>query len=142
MSRRRTILILTVALALAVAAVMTHPGAQPVSPGGVLRIAVLTDEGTLQPYSYKTGYPGWNLLLLVYDTVLQLDADNIPRPHLAREVRVAPDGLTYTVGLRSGVRWHDGRPLTADDVKFTYEYFRRIPTAASRRRCAPSTRSW
>jgi peptide/nickel transport system substrate-binding protein len=60
----------------------------------------MTDEGTLQPSSYKTGYPGWTLLLLVYDTVLQLDADNVPRPHLARKVPVAPGGLTYTVALR------------------------------------------
>jgi peptide/nickel transport system substrate-binding protein len=96
----------------------------PRVPGAAsMRIAILTDEGTLQPYTYKTGYPGWNMLLLVYDTVLQLDVENVPRPLLAREVRSSTDGLAYDVTLRPGIRWHDGRPLTAEDVKFTYDYF-------------------
>src|SRR5437867_1789522 len=100
------------------------PAAAP-SPATVpsLRLAILADEGTLQPYTYKTGYPGWNMLMLVYDSVMQLDADNVPRPLLAREVKAAGDGATYDIALRSGITWHDGQPLTADDVKFSYEYF-------------------
>jgi len=34
---------------------------------------------------------------------------------------VSPDGKTWTVTLRSGVKWHDGAPVTADDVKFTFD---------------------
>jgi peptide/nickel transport system substrate-binding protein len=88
-----------------------------------LRIAIPNDEGALTPYTYKFGYPGWNMLTLVYDTVLQLDAEQAPKPLLATEVKASPDGLSYDIALRSGVRWHDGKPLTAEDVKFTYEYF-------------------
>jgi peptide/nickel transport system substrate-binding protein len=125
MPRRPFVFVAIALLSGAVLAVAGDSLAQPAWPGDarVLRIAILTDEGTLQPYTYKTGYPGWNLLSLVYDTVLLLDADNVPRPHLAREVQATADGLVYTVGLRAGIRWHDGRPLTADDVRFTYEYF-------------------
>jgi peptide/nickel transport system substrate-binding protein len=88
-----------------------------------LSIAIPADEGTLTPYSYKFGNPGYYLLMLVYDSILQLDADNVPKPLLAKEVKVSPDGSSYDITLRSGVRWHDGQPLTSDDVKFTYEYF-------------------
>ena len=49
-----------------------------------LRIAILLDEGTLQPYTYVTGYPGWNVLSLVYDTLFIMDADNLPKPWLAK----------------------------------------------------------
>jgi peptide/nickel transport system substrate-binding protein len=51
---------------------------------------------------------------------MYLDSHGLPQPELAaRPVELAPDGLTYTVTLRSDVRWHDGQPFTADDVLFT-----------------------
>ena len=43
-----------------------------------LRIGVTSDESTINPYTYVTGYPGWNLLLLQYDTLYQFDADGVP----------------------------------------------------------------
>jgi len=60
---------------------------------------------------------------LMYDTVLQLDAEQSTKPLLATDVKASQDGTAYEITVRSGVRWHDGKPLTADDVKFTYEYF-------------------
>lgn len=41
-------------------------------------------------------------------------------PLLARRIDVAPDGCTYTVHLRRGLRWSDGQPLTSADVTFTW----------------------
>jgi peptide/nickel transport system substrate-binding protein len=41
---------------------------------------------------------------------------------LATSWEVSPDGKTYTFHLRKGVTWQDGRPFTADDVAFTYNY--------------------
>ena len=64
------------------------------------------------------------LVDLVYDKLLAPSpyVDN-PQPALAESVtRVDPS--TWDVTVRSGVTWQDGQPLTADDVKFTYEYFR------------------
>ncbi len=40
---------------------------------------------------------------------------------LAERWEVSPDALTWTFHLRRGVKWHDGRDFTADDVKFTYD---------------------
>ncbi|MGH2917810.1 MAG: ABC transporter substrate-binding protein [Solirubrobacteraceae bacterium] len=46
----------------------------------------------------------------------------MPRPWLARSIRTSADGRRLTVRLARGARWHDGEPLTAADVAFTFEY--------------------
>ncbi len=63
--------------------------------------------------------------LLRYDKNLQLEAE------LARSWDISPDNLTITFHLRNDVRWHDGHPLTADDVLFTYRLLvdPSVPTA-------------
>ena len=43
-----------------------------------------------------------------------------PLPWLAKEVRISNDRRTYTVRLRKGLQWSDGKPITADDVVFTW----------------------
>ena len=56
----------------------------------------------------------------VYDTLVEPDANLEMRPALAESWDVTPDQLTWTFHLRRGVTFHDGSPLTADDVVFTY----------------------
>ncbi|MEX1018616.1 MAG: ABC transporter substrate-binding protein [Litorilinea sp.] len=92
-----------------------------------LRIAIVGDESTLTPYTYITGYPGWNLLLLQYDTLMQLDLAGVPQPWLATNAEYSDDGLTVTLDLREDVTWHDGEPFTAEDVKFSVEYYKAHP---------------
>ena len=99
--------------------------AKPVS----LRMAILSDESTLNPYTYVLGYPGWNMLNLVYDTLFILDADSLPKPWLAKEDKISADGKVHTITLRNDVKWHDGKPLTSADVKFTYEYYQKVVRA-------------
>ncbi len=89
-----------------------------------LRIGILGDESTLTPYSYVTGYPGWNMLMLQYDSLYQLDLDGVPQPWLVSEASTSDDGLTITLDLKEGITWHDGEPLTAEDVQFTVEYYK------------------
>ncbi|MBA2450419.1 MAG: ABC transporter substrate-binding protein, partial [Chloroflexi bacterium] len=50
--------------------------------------------------------------------------DFTPTADLAETWSAAPDGLSWTFNLRKGVTWHDGRPFTADDVKFTLELYK------------------
>ncbi len=95
---------------------------EPMEPTS-LRMAILDTENSLNPYTYRSGYPGWNMLLLQYDTLLQLDTDGVPQPWLASEMDVSDDGMTITFTLRDDVTWHDGEPFTAEDVKFTIEYY-------------------
>ena len=95
-----------------------------------VRAAITGDEGTLNPYTYVTGFPGWNLLMLQYDSLMQIDTEGLPQPWLATSVEPSEDGLVYSIELAEGVTWHDGEPLTADDVVFTVEYFTNNPAAS------------
>ncbi|MEN9205667.1 MAG: peptide ABC transporter substrate-binding protein, partial [Thermostichales cyanobacterium DRC_bins_46] len=89
-----------------------------------LSIAINRDESTLQPYTYVTGYPGWNLLNLIYDTLFILDAENQPQPWLVESMQVSEDGKTYTLKLKEGVKWQDGETLTSADDKIAYEFYK------------------
>lgn len=99
----------------------------PDGQSGRLAVAIVGDESTLTPYSYVTGYPGWNLLTMQYDTLYQIDMNGVPQPWLAAAADVSEDGLSVTLTLRDDVTWHDGEPFTADDVKFTVDYFKEFP---------------
>ncbi|WP_299310254.1 peptide ABC transporter substrate-binding protein [uncultured Croceicoccus sp.] len=67
------------------------------------------------------------VLFSLFDPLVRMDPDGLVQPHLAAEVPslenggISEDGLRWRVRLRDDVRWHDGRPFTADDVKFTLE---------------------
>lgn len=102
------------------------PGSpSPGRPGGeVLRLAIPGDENNFAPFgitfqSLKTQ----DILNLVYDTLLYSPNQEKPEPWLASEASKSSDGRVWTFKIRPGITWHDGRPVTAEDVKFTYEYF-------------------
>ncbi len=106
--------------ALAIAAFFTI-AAPSEAAGTTLRIPFPRDPGTLTPLTFTLGYP---LLTLVYDTITWRDRNGVPRPWLAQSVRTADGGRRVVVRLRDGLRWHDGRALTARDVVFTYHFMR------------------
>ncbi|MDQ3435359.1 MAG: ABC transporter substrate-binding protein [Actinomycetota bacterium] len=87
-----------------------------------VRIAWPGYDGTLTPYTFEVGY---ELMTLVYDTLLWRGGGGAPEPWLARRSRNSEAGTRVTVLLRKGARWHDGRPLTARDVKFSYDLYAR-----------------
>lgn len=93
------------------------PRAQTIRlPGGTF--------GFPSPFAYIAVF-GYVQMAYLYDTLVWKDASGRLIPWLARRWRRSPDGRTYTFELRDGIRWHDGRPLTAKDVAFTFEYFAR-----------------
>ena len=57
----------------------------------------------------------------MYSRLTRLDVQMRPQPDLAEKWEISPDGKTYTFHLRKGVKFHNGRELTASDVKYTYE---------------------
>jgi len=66
--------------------------------------------------------PAGNIVaFLMHATLVRLNrVTGELEPRLARSWSVAPDGVTYTLNLRDGVRFSDGAPFTADDVAFTF----------------------
>jgi peptide/nickel transport system substrate-binding protein len=58
----------------------------------------------------------------IYESLLSYEgADMKPKPSLAESWTISDDKLTYTFKLRHDVKWHDGKPFTAEDVKFSVE---------------------
>lgn len=74
------------------------------------------------------GAPGYNQMSLLYDTLLWKDGTGTLLPWLAERVDTSADRLTHTFTLRDGLKWSDGRPLTAGDVVFTFDYYAKQQT--------------
>lgn len=60
-----------------------------------------------------------DIVSLVYAGLMKVESDGRLVPELAKSYTVSEDGKTYTFTLRNGVTFHDGEPITADDVEFT-----------------------
>ncbi len=88
-----------------------------------LTLAWWTDIGYPSPFAFIPLGPGGVVRVsMVFDTLTWKDAHGII-PWLAERWGVSADGLDYTFTLRPNIPWHDGHPLTADDVAFSYRYF-------------------
>lgn len=57
----------------------------------------------------------------ILDPLIYMSDDFKFSPALAKSWELSDDGLTLTLHLRSGVSWHDGKPFTAEDVKFNFD---------------------
>ncbi|MGH7347168.1 MAG: ABC transporter substrate-binding protein, partial [Candidatus Rokuibacteriota bacterium] len=90
--------------------------------GGVLLAAIGADAPSLDAHQEVT-FATIELVAPLYSTLLQIDPMSYPKVigDLAREWKISPDGLTYTFKIHQNVRFHDGSPLTAADIKATYD---------------------
>lgn len=113
---------------LILAALMTVP---PLA-GGESRSEVLTlrywqAPSTLNPH-LSAGFKDHEACRIVYEPLATFDADGNLVPVLAAEIPsrqnggLAADGRSVTWRLKDGLRWSDGHPVTAGDVRFTYDY--------------------
>ena len=88
--------------------------------GGSIVRAMPSDISSLN-IVYETGDEGMTMLKPVYDP-LYIESKDEVRYYLAESREVSEDGLTITVKLRDGLKWHDGESITADDVIWNFEY--------------------
>lgn len=86
--------------------------------GGVIA-AIAGEPDQLDPHK-TSAYFSFEVLENVFDTLVEPDENLQMRPALAESWEVSDDELTWTFRLRPGVAFHDGSPLTADDVAFSY----------------------
>ncbi|MPZ35160.1 MAG: hypothetical protein GEV13_30000 [Rhodospirillales bacterium] len=96
------------------------------APDGELRVGV---HVSLAPTWFDPAEtPGiitpFMLLYAMHDAVLKAMPDDPMAPCLAESGTMSADGLSYALSLRKGVKFHNGDPLTAEDVKFSLERYR------------------
>jgi peptide/nickel transport system substrate-binding protein len=86
----------------------------------------LTYVYSLEPTSLSTiatsAVPVALISTKMYESLLNYEGAGLtPKPGLAESWTISDDKKTYTFKLRAGVTWHDGKPFTAEDVKFSVE---------------------
>jgi peptide/nickel transport system substrate-binding protein len=122
--------ILTLATVLAACApTTTAPGASPTAggqsstpkKGGTLILARAGEVTNLDPHKVPA-FTSARVFELIYSYVMRLDENLAVQPDLAESVpTLSSDGKQVTVKIRSGVKFHNGDPLTSADVKYTFD---------------------
>ncbi|MBN9086976.1 MAG: peptide ABC transporter substrate-binding protein [Reyranella sp.] len=103
--------------------------------GGLLKVLWWQAPTLLNPH-FATGTKDQDGSRLFYEPLAGWDADGNLRPILAEAIpgredgTLAADGKSVTWKLKKGVTWHDGKPFTADDCVFTWQYARNPETSA------------
>ncbi|MFA5538533.1 MAG: ABC transporter substrate-binding protein [Gemmobacter sp.] len=95
--------------------------AQPLTDRKVLRIGGPQEPDNVNPLA-STSVWGWKWMRLYYDRLVRLSPEVEPLPWAAASVE-ATDEVTIDVTLREGMTFHDGVPVTAEDVAFTFGYY-------------------
>jgi peptide/nickel transport system substrate-binding protein len=89
--------------------------------GGDIIFGTTDTVVTLDP-AKAYDYASSNILFNVGETLVNFPpGETEPQPHLAEEIDVSDDGLTYTFTIREGVTFHNGKELTSEDVKFSLD---------------------
>ncbi len=94
--------------------------AQPTT-GGVYTEGLVGSMGRLNPLLDWNNAPDRDVDRLLYSGVMRFDARGMPEPDLAESWGATEDGTIYNFTLRANAVWHDGAPVTSDDVIFTLE---------------------
>ena len=87
---------------------------------GTLELAIDTAPVGLDPH-LTTAFSSFAISGQIYDGLVEVNAALEVEPGLATSWTVSDDGLTYVFQLREGVRFHNGRSMTADDVVYSFE---------------------
>lgn len=127
MVKRVLTLSLTVSLVLAVGcssgtsspAPAVDPTSQVPTTGGIVRTTINSDPDHLDPH-LSAAVDTDTMMNNVFEGLIGFNATGEFIPRLASDYTVSEDGLIYTFFLRPGVTFHNGQPLTADDVIYSY----------------------
>ncbi len=127
----RTVALLLIAIAFTACGSPQSPqpaakgGGSAASGGGTLTRAVTAEPTSIDPQGPANS--GLNLVLpYLFDTLVTRTKDGKFTGHLAESWQVSPDGKTIDMKLKSGVKFHDGSPLNAAAVAFTFDRFKKV----------------
>jgi peptide/nickel transport system substrate-binding protein len=98
--------------------------------GGVLVIAATGDPTSLHPDA-DADARNWIVSSQIHNALIELDHDFELVPTLATGYEIAEDGSSYRFELEQGVRFHDGAEFTAEDVVYSYQWYKDPENAAA-----------
>lgn len=117
----RTKLLNGVALAALLALGTTAVSAQEIKQGGSMIVTYKDDVSTLDP-AIGYDWQNWSMIKSLFDGLMDYEpGTTILRKDLAEDYSISEDGLTYTFKLHQGVKFHNGREMTAEDVKYSLD---------------------
>ena len=89
--------------------------------GGAITVTYKDDVATLDP-AIGYDWQNWSMIKSLFDGLMDYEPGTTNlRPELAESYDISPDGQTFTFKLRHGVKFHNGREMTADDVKYSLD---------------------
>ena len=98
-------------------------GPQPVS-GGIYTEALIGRPGRLNPVLDFYNAVDRDVNRLIYSSLVHFDGRGLPETDLAESWGISQDGRVYNFSLKTGAVWHDGEPVTSEDIAFTVELLR------------------
>lgn len=99
------------------------PAAENAVSGGRLNMGLLLEPPGFDPF-HQAADARIRLSVLVYQGLFYEGVNGQAIPLLAESYEISEDGLTYTIKLRKGVKFHTGGEMTAKDVAYSYNYIR------------------
>jgi peptide/nickel transport system substrate-binding protein len=140
----KQVLRVTIAVAVLATSISTATPASAEKPGGVLRMPMITSPASMSIHEEST-IAALGPMMGVFNNLVMFD-QHVPQnslesivPDLALSWSLSEDGKDLTFKLRQGVKWHDGTPFTAKDVKCTWEL---ISGAATEKLRVNPRKSW
>ncbi len=123
---RWQILVVTVTIVIVALLLLSQ---QPVSvitlpeaaPGGIYTEALVGSMGRLNPMLDWNNSADRDVDRLIFSGLIRFDSRGLPEPDLADSWGASADGTIYNFSIRPNAVWHDGQPVTSDDVIFTIE---------------------
>lgn len=91
--------------------------------GNALTIKIDSDPTTLNVITSADAYAS-EVQGYIFDSLMTRDENTYAwLPALAEKYEISKDGKTFTFKIREGVQWHDGKPLTIEDVKYSFDCY-------------------
>lgn len=92
--------------------------------GGVYTEGLVGSLGRLNPLLDWNNQADRDVNRLLFSGLVRFDERGLPQADLARSWASTPDGTVYNIAIRENATWHDGTPVTSDDVIFTVDMLR------------------
>jgi len=126
--RWQLLIILFTGLVVGLLLISEQPGTEEILPepvqGGIYTEALIGQLQRLNPVLDIYNDVDQDIDRLLFSSLISFDSSGMPKGDLAASWGISQDGLIYNFVLREDLKWHDGEPVTNDDIRFTIDLIR------------------